>query len=269
MNLTELKQILREEQVQPSKFKGQNFLIDNNILDKIIKSADVQKKDNVVEVGPGFGSLTFRLDEVAGNVLAVEKDNRIYRYLSEQKFKNTKVICHDILKIGEPELLKELGSKKFRVIANLPYSITSRFIRRFFEFKHQPRDMVLMVQREVAERMLVKEGDINLLSLAVNFYSEPKILFRVSPRSFFPEPTIESSVIHLANIKPQFKVDPAKFFLVARTGFSAKRKQLRRNLAKFGLEKVDKAFEKLGIKDNVRAQQLSLQQWVDLVKHIG
>lgn len=228
---------------------------------------------NILEVGPGRGALTVGLVESAKNVVAIEKDRDLAANLEESIQKeNFKLISGDVLKVGENEWLDFFQSKKYIVVANLPYNITSAFLQRFLELENPPEEMILMVQREVAERIVGKDNQSGVLTMSVFFYSDPEILFRVSPGSFFPAPKVESAVIRIKNIrKNKFSVPAEKFFHIVKTGFSSRRKFLKSNLAKgLGLtqEAVLDCFKAIGLKQTVRAEELSVEEWVSLTTMI-
>ena len=268
MKLSVLLENLESLGIHPTKLRGQNFLIDDNVLNKIVVKSGITKKDNVLEVGPGFGALTEKLLDNSKKVLAVEYDRKLHEFL-ENKYgtvSNLKILHKDILKVDESEITKVLG-KKYKIVANLPYSITSNFIRKFLEAKNKPSEMVLMIQREVGERMRAKAPDMNVLALSVQLYSQPKILFGVAETCFFPVPTVKSSVIRLTITKPTLsKKDQQLFFQLVKLGFSSKRKKLISNLGKgFDKKKLREIFVELSLDENVRAQELSLEVWVDMV----
>ena len=261
--------------MMPKKYFSQNFLIDKNILKKIINSAELKKTVNVLEVGPGLGFLTAELAERTGHVLAVEKDKKLSDVLAEElgkKYENLKIKNIDILKIPMAEIKKEFGGKPYKIVANLPYNITSNFIRRFLECDYPPEEMILMIQKEVAQRILARAGDMNLLSLAVRFSCEPKILFSVSHNCFFPVPKVESAVIRLGRIRSdKYNIDSTRLFEIARAGFGAKRKLLKSNLAEklnIPLLKILSVFHELGLKETVRAQELSVEDWIFLARNL-
>lgn len=263
--IKEVIELLGED--RPKKHFGQNFLIDKNIIKKITKLADIKKTDLILEVGPGLGFMTRELAEYAKKVIAVEKDVKMVGILEKQEMKNVEVWNQDILKVTEKQLKKSFKGKPYRVIANLPYNITSHFIRQFLETEYPPKEMILMVQREVAERIMSKPPNMNMLAVSVQFFSEPKIEFIVRPGSFFPSPKVESAIIHLKNIKAKKeKVDNKKFFEIVKQGFSQKRKQLKNNLKN---KEVGGFLEDLDLKTDIRAQELSVQDWVNLVNKIG
>ncbi len=264
----------------PKKSLGQNFLINQGILDKIVQAVEVGPEDIIIEVGPGTGNLTEKLAKGAGQVIAIEKDSRLIELLKE-KFKgsNVEIIEGDALKVDIGNLLptsisKAYGSRvNYKVVGNIPYYITSSLLRTIFEKWPKPRLIVLTVQKEVAKRIVAKPPEMNLLALSVQFYSEPKIIGYISRGSFRPMPKVDSAIIRLTtNDRQPATEESQRFFKVAKAGFSGKRKQLVNNLSKnFGIIREDllKIFEKSGLKHNVRAENLSLNQWLILSKRLS
>jgi 16S rRNA (adenine1518-N6/adenine1519-N6)-dimethyltransferase len=261
--------------LQPKKSLGQNFLRDNNILQKIIEAADLKKTDLILEVGPGEGILTEELEKKSGGVLAIEIDKNLAENLQKkfQNKKNIKIINADILKINIAELLSKnffSFKKNYKVVANIPYYITSPIIRFFLENNFPPEKMILMIQKEVAERIVAEPGQMSLLSFSVQYYAKPELLFYVDKNSFFPVPEVDSAVIKISAIKSiKNKEEVKNFFRIARIGFSAKRKTLVNNLSN-GLHLPKKETEEkiklAGLKINCRAQELSLEDWKKLEK---
>jgi 16S rRNA (adenine1518-N6/adenine1519-N6)-dimethyltransferase len=285
MNLLEkTKQLCAENNIRPARSKGQNFLIDENVYDKIIEAADLKKTDTVLEVGPGLGFLTAKLVEKAGRVIAVELDDKLSAYLKENlKKENVEIINENILDFdlnrttpspfpraySGQALAKEGG---FKVVANLPYNITSVFIRKMLTSENKPTEMILMLQKEVAERICAKPGDMSLLALSVQFFSEPKILFQVPATAFYPAPEVDSALIkvRITNYEVRSELEK-KFFRLAKISFSAKRKMLKNNLAN-GLHISNKEAEeilaKAGLDLKIRAEDLAIEDWVKLVEII-
>ena len=251
--------------INPKKSLGQNFLRDQEILEKIIKSADLKADDFVIEVAPGEGVLTEKLAKKVASVLAIEIDQNLIPTL-EKKFKannKIKIINDDILKIN----LENLTSKKnYKVIANIPYYITSKIIRLFLESTTPPSEMILMVQKEVAERIVAKPGKMSLLAVSVQYYAKAELLFEVPRDSFFPIPEVDSAILKISGIKKN-KSATKKFFQVVRAGFSAKRKTLLNNISNgLQLEKklVEEKLKTIDLKPTARAQELSLSDWEKL-----
>ena len=284
--------------LQPKKSLGQNFLRDKNILQKIIQAADLKNSDLVLEIGPGEGVLTEELSKKIGRVIAVEIDKNLVSTLQKKFSSNKKIeiINADILKLNISELLsahklrpeadspmtKEANS--YKLVANIPYYITSPIIRFFLENKLAPQEMILMVQKEVAERIVAQPGQMSLLSLSVQYYAQPELLFYVDRKSFYPIPEVDSAVIKITPFSSspalrekmsegQMRVDKTKdFFRIARAGFSAKRKTLANNLANslhIAKAEVEGKIKKTGLKLTARAQELSLEDWKELVRIIS
>lgn len=257
----------------PTKL-GQNFLTDKNIVNKIMASADLKPDDFVIEIGPGKGILTEELVKSADRVAAIELDKNLAEFL-RNKFsanQNIEIIEGNILKINLSELAEsyKLKAKSYKVIANIPYYITSPIIRLFLEADSPPGEMILMVQKEVAERITAKPGQMSLLAVSVQYYAEAKILFPVSRGSFYPVPEVDSAVIKITyNKQPAIhnKQEAKKFFRIARAGFSAKRKTLLNNLASslhLSKKEVEEKLKAASIKPIARAQELSVEDWKKL-----
>jgi len=263
MNLTSagvIKKLCEKYEIRPSKKWGQNFLIDRNILEKILEAADLKKSDIALEVGPGFGVLTQELAERVKKVYAVEIDKRLVGAIEETlSCKNVKIINEDILKID----IDKLRLKKFKVVANLPYQITSAVIRKFLELSHSPSLVILMVQKEVAERICSKPGDMSLLSVSVQFYGKPEIVSRVSRNSFWPVPNVDSAILKITP-HSNTTLDPKRFFEIVRARFSKPRKQLQNNL-----EIESSVLKKAGLNEKIRAEELSVEDWIRLIKLLG
>lgn len=249
----------------PTKL-GQNFLRDGSVLEKIIEASGLKEGDFVIEIGPGEGVLTEKLASYVKKVIAIELDGKLSQSLAE-KFKNNKkieIINGDILKINLPEILKLNLSENYKVIANIPYYITSPIIRLFLEQIRQPQKMILMVQKEVAERIAAQPGKMSILAVAVQYYSSAEVLFAVSRKSFLPAPEVDSAVIKII-LKNKFnKEKDKKFFRIVRSGFSAKRKTLLNNLSN-GLQidkkEVLKKLKTAGLSPAARAQELDIKDW--------
>ena len=247
------------------KYLGQHFLKNKTILEEMARSGEISKKDVVLEVGPGLGSLTEILAARAKKVIAVEKDRELIPYLQDKfrNYKNVKISHGDILKI------KTLKLKNYKIVANLPYYITSRFLRLFLTNTEcwlcQPKLMVLMVQKEVAERILARDKKESLLSLSVKAYAKAEIIRRVSKNFFSPPPKVDSAIIKITPFSP-LKVrgaggvmNPEKILQLARLAFQQKRKMLRHSL-KYNLSTSD--VDKFG---NKRPEELSLEDWAKIV----
>lgn len=266
-NKETLSTILSRHHLWAQKRMGQNFLVNNQVLATIIETARLSKKDYIIEVGSGVGTLTKRLCQKARWVLGVEIDQKMIKILKETcgSYLNLKIVQKNILGL---EIEKVIGQNQdYKVVANLPYYITQPVLRYFLENRLRPELMVLMVQKEVAEKITAKPGKMSLLSVAVQFYADPFFIEEVQADSFFPKPKVNSAIIKIANIKPKFPIDTKLFFQIAKAGFSAKRKQLKNALAG-GLHlpevKILKIFKKAKINFQRRAQELSLGEWHEL-----
>jgi 16S rRNA (adenine1518-N6/adenine1519-N6)-dimethyltransferase len=258
--------------MQTKKSLGQNFLANEEIAKKIADSAGLSSKDNVFEIGPGKGILTKYLTEMAEKVIALEIDRDLANMLRKENFKSTEIIEGDILKINLPRLIKENGFAEYKVVANLPYYITSKIIRLFLETKYPPSEMVLMVQKEVGERIVAKDGKESLLSISVKFYAEPELLFNVSRENFDPAPEVDSTVMRIARKKNQPKIDPSDFFFLVRAGFSAKRKMLVNNLSSslhIPKSELLEKIKKSGLNPEIRAEKLGVEDWMKLLRNLN
>jgi len=260
---------------------GQNFLIDTHVLDKIIHAADITKDDFVLEIGPGIGTLTQYLCEHAREVVAVEIDRMLIPILSEtlSGYSNVTVINEDILKIDLNTLVQERnGGRPIKVVANLPYYITTPIIMELFE-RHIPLiNVTVMVQKEVADRMQAVPGtkDYGALSLAVQYYAEPYIAANVPPNCFMPRPNVGSAVIRLTLYQnPRITVkDEALMFRLIRASFNQRRKTLLNGLNNskeldFTKEEILNAIREEGLSDNVRGETLTLEQFAGLANRLS
>ena len=250
----------------PKKSLGQNFLVDRRVLRRIIEAADISPTDVVLEIGPGRGLLTGELSARAARVVAVEIDDALASDL-KRRFADqprVEVIAADAREV-ELDSLVEQGTP-YKIVANLPYYAASPIVRRFLEASHKPQLMVVMVQREVAQRMAAEPGDMSLLSVGVQLYGKPRIVTKVPPGSFRPSPKVVSAVIRIdVYPRPALDVDSEeRFFALAKAGFSSRRKQIRNSLA-HGLSITPKSVEAVlleaGVDPKRRAETLSLQEW--------
>jgi 16S rRNA (adenine1518-N6/adenine1519-N6)-dimethyltransferase len=263
-----IRSLLKKYNLKILKQLGQHFLIDKKVLNRIVNAAQLTKKDVVLEIGPGLGVLTEALAKKVGKVIAVEIDRGMVKYL-KRKFKNKD---YENIEIVHQDVLSyKLQIMNCKVVANLPYHITSRVIRHFLEAKIKPNLMVLLVQKEVAKRIVAQPGQMSLLSCSVQFYGQPEIIDFVPKESFWPEPEVESAILRIKVYKkPKIKVKNRKiFFQIIKAGFSSKRKQLHNALAgglQITNEEAKNLLEKSGIDPARRAQTLSLSEWAKLAK---
>ncbi len=271
---------LEELGLRVQKGFGQNFLIDRTVLRDIITAAELSEGDVVVEVGPGLGMLTRELSAAAGGVVAVELDRGLAEGLRVElgDRPNVTVVNGDIMSMTPEALLGEYQTQVeatgYKVVANLPYYITSPAIRHFLEARWKPRLMVVMVQREVGESIAAGAGDMSLLGVAVQFYARPKIVRKVPARAFYPAPKVDSVILRLDvyDRPPVAVADVDMFFRVVKAGLSARRKQLHNPLAHgLGLPPgmVVETLEKSGIDPKRRAETLTLKEWAIISERLS
>ena len=264
---------------RPKKSLGQHFLKDRSVPPRIANTAGIEPSDLIIEIGPGKGVLTEelarRLDPVDGKLIAVELDNSLIPRLQERfdSYPHVSFVHGDVLEIAPGDLA---GGREYKLVANLPYYITSAILRHFLEAGRKPESLTVMVQREVAERMVARPPDMSLLAVSVQFYGRPSVAFRVPPGAFKPPPKVDSAVVHIHVYKPgenPFDVpDEEAFFRIAHAGFGQKRKQLVNTLATgLGLpkEEVGKRLLEAGVDPSRRAETLSLQEWAALTRAIS
>lgn len=256
--------------IQPQKSKGQNFLISEDVYDKIISYADLKPEDTVLEVGPGLGFLTFKLAQKVKKVLAVELDSKIVEVLQiliqGSKNKNIKIFNKDILTAKGDNFSK---ISPYKIVSNLPYNITSIFLRKFLSLSHKPELIVLMLQKEVVSRIIARPPKMSLLSLSVQFYAEVELMLDVPRNNFYPSPEVDSAIIKIIPNKKLLDSyqEEKKFFKLLRVAFSAKRKMLKNNLEiglKIDEEIIKKVFKELDLDLKVRAEQISLEEWLKI-----
>lgn len=269
-------EVLQKYQFNFQKKFGQNFLIDPSVLDRIVSAAEIGKDDCVLEIGPGIGTMTQYLAESAREVIAVEIDKNLVPILEDtlSEYENVSVINDDILKVDINRIVREQnGGKPIKVVANLPYYITTPIILGLFE-NHVPLDSItVMVQKEVADRMQVGPGtkDYGALSLAVQYYARPEIVANVPPNCFIPRPNVSSAVIRLTRYEePPVRVgDEKKMFALIRASFNQRRKTLANSLSNapgLGLtrQRVTEVLEKMQLSPTIRGEALTLEQFAEL-----
>ena len=268
--LSETKAMLRAAGLQARKGLGQHFLVDGAYLKHILGAAELGADDKVIEVGPGLGVLTRALAERAGHVLAVEKDTNLSTLLTATFSENdhVQIVNQDILKADLAELGQRLGvtrSTQYKVVANLPYYITSPVLRLFLEANLKPERLVVMVQKEVARQITARPGDMSLLTVGIQLYGEPKIIKYVPARAFYPPPDVDSAILKIAVFpKPRVDVETGTFFTLVRAGFSSARKQIANSLSnRLGLpkEEVLCLLASAGVDPRRRAETLSIEEW--------
>lgn len=275
--MSETRDLLREYGLRPRKGLGQNFLTDTKVTERVVAAAELAADDTVIEVGPGLGVLTLRLAQALpeGRLRAVELDRELAPRLAERlkDYPQAQVVEGDILRL-DPTVLSE--GQPYKVVANLPYYITSAVLRHFLSNANPPTRLVVMVQREVAERMTAQAGEMSLLALAVQFYGAAKIMFTVPPSSFYPPPKVHSAVVRVdvypKQERPLPNIDDATFFRIARAGFGQKRKQLANTLSGgLALDKatVAAALTQAGIASSSRPEHLAVADWGKVVEALA
>ncbi len=261
---------LTQRGIRPKKSLGQNFLHDPHALEKIVAAADLTPEDTVLEVGAGVGSLTRHLAQVAKRVVAVELDERLIPLLQEEfaQHPHVTIVHGDILAL---DLKALMGQAPYTVVANLPYYITSAILRRLLSQEPRPRRLVLTVQKEVAERLVARPGNMSVLAVSVQFYGRVEVVLRLKAGAFWPRPGVESAVVRV-DVFSQPRVDvPSEklFFRVVKAGFSQKRKQLRNTLSgglQLSKAQAEALLQQCGIAPQRRAETLSVEEWAALTR---
>jgi len=280
--LTQTRGLLRHFDLRARKGLGQHFLIDGEVLELIASAAELTPADVIVEVGPGLGALTKELARQAGWVISIELDTKLAALLKQTlaSFDNITIINEDILQVEPATLLEEQKDRfpqainSYKVVANLPYYITSPVLRHFLEASIKPQIMLVMVQKEVAEAIAARPGQMSLLSVSVQFYGEPRIISNVPAQSFYPAPEVDSAILRI-DLYPQPAVavtDEGSFFELVRAGFTAPRKQISNSLTQgLGLSKgeVLSLLERASIVPRRRAETLTLGEWAQLWQTFG
>lgn len=292
--LLKTKELCRLYNIKPARSRGQNFLIKEEIYDDIITAAELKSDDVVLEVGPGLGFLTAKLAERVKEVIAVELDDKLAEVLktglAAKGVKNVDVVNSDILKMTNDQfpITKQIPNHKsqtknteiefrvagfelrdYKIVANLPYNITSIFLRKFLEAENKPELMVLMLQKEVAERLVAKPGKMSLLAVSVQFYAKPEIMRIVPAENFWPRPEVDSAIVKIRPRPSPLLGKEREFFRLVKFGFSAKRKMLKNNLAaglKMEIKAVENKLMSAGFNPKIRAQELSVDDWLKLFK---
>ena len=272
------RQLLRQFGFKPRKRLGQHFLIDEAVLGRILSAAELSPGDIVVEIGPGLGILTEELARRGASIVAVEVDAKLVALLRKRlaDFPDVRIVRADILKVTPRQLLREElpasdPARSYKVIANLPYYITSPVLSHFLEAQPRPSEMVVMVQKEVGETIAAAPGKMRSISVKTQFYSKPVIVSYVPAASFYPPPKGDSVVLHLDvySQPPMELSDVSGFFDIVMHGFSSPRKQLRNSLAhslQLPPDQLASLLEKAGIEAKRRAETLSLEEWRELWK---
>lgn len=259
--------------LQAKKSLGQNFLTSTHIVDQMVEHASVSKEDIVLEIGPGKGILTQSLLTHGATVLAIEKDERMVEHLNEifkKEIKNKKLIIlsQDVTEFN-PNTDTSLKNKSYKIVANIPYNITGKILSQFLSGKNKPISMTLMVQYEVAKRILARDNKESILSISVKVFGKPELVRKVAAGAFNPKPNVDSAILHIADIQNTLlkknKTSEERFFSVVKTGFAHKRKKLLSNLKELGEGGYfAKKFTENNISENVRPEDLNLKDWITL-----
>jgi len=272
-----VKAITKARSLPPSKRLGQHFLVDAKIRDAIIAAARIRSDDVVLEIGPGLGVLTQKMIKKTNKLIVVEQDKKLIPYLRETFGPSISVIQSDILALSNNQIADYSKSKSnvsdgsYRIVSNIPYNITGAIIKKFVSNTGpKPKDMLILVQKEVAERVCAKPGKLSLLGLSVQIFAEPKIMFSVLRESFWPVPKVDSCLLKIGSISEDTRYrirDFDHFWRIIRIGFSAPRKQLQNNLSSglfLNRKQVSMAMDLAGISEKSRAQELSITHWIRL-----
>ncbi len=262
-----LSRWLRRYGVVVRRSLGQNFLIDHEVFDRIIAAAALQPDDLIVDIGAGTGELTERLASRAGRVLAIEVDERLVALLRDRfaERSNIEIVVADV---READMRQLTSGHPYRVVANLPYYLATMALRRLLESDHPPRDLILMVQREVGQRLVARRGEMSLLGVATQVYAEAELLFEVPASAFFPSPDVTSAVVHLT-VRPTPLVPHQRdeFFMVVSAGFANPRKQIHNSIPRLlwlPSGAIDDLLAEARIDPKLRAQDLAIDDWIRL-----
>jgi 16S rRNA (adenine1518-N6/adenine1519-N6)-dimethyltransferase len=267
-NVRELRNLLYAHNMRPNKSFGQNFLVDRSILQKIVAAAQIDPDDQILEVGAGTGVLTQELAKRARRVVAVELERDMLTVLNEttRPYANVELVARDLLLFDPVEFF---GEAPYKLVANLPYYITAPTFRHFLESKNPPRLLVVMIQWEVAQRIVAAPGNLSLLGVSVQFYGRPQIVTRVPAQAFYPAPKVDSAILRV-DIYPQAPLTPTErneFFRIVQAGFSERRKQLHNSLT-HGLHRKNEEMRAwlatATIDPSRRAETLSIEEWLQL-----
>ena len=267
----ENRQMMKKYGIAPKKKFGQNFLIDESVLENIVENAEITMNDFVIEIGPGLGNLTKRLCEKAGHVVVIEIDKEMVEILKAEYsyIHNLEIIEADVMKIDLKEVVAKANGKNVKVVANLPYYITTPILMKLLEEEPGLDLIEIMVQKEVADRICAEPTgrDFGAITVAVNYYAEPRYMETVPSNAFLPPPAVDSAVMRLDILKkPKVQVDKKLFFEIVKASFAMKRKTLLNSLGSAGIrginkEKLAKILEDLEIDLNCRAERLSLENF--------
>ncbi len=271
--LDETKYLAKKYRLRPDTDRGQNFLISESVLDAIVEAAGVTESETVLEIGTGLGILTKALAVHVAKVITVESDRRLEHFLKQltQQHPNIHLLLNDITKVKFSDISAELGSR-YSVVANIPYYITGKIVEQLLTWDIVPQSIVLLVQLEVAKKYCAAAGDMSKQSLAAQFYAQPEIIQTVPAKAFWPAPAVDSAILRLSQVHAwNYDASEKEVWQLIRIGFSSKRKKLANNLSS-GLQidksQAEKLLTAIGVDVNVRAEDLSKEEWVTLTKKL-
>lgn len=287
MNLTsrsEIKSLLKKYNARPEKYLGQHFILSKKALNLVMTASEIKENDTIIEIGPGLGTLTQELTKTGTNVMAIEKDPLMVKILKETlaDYKNVQIIQADARNnLPNTDIGCQVKSgkvvdkyKNYKIVANLPYNVATFLIRQLLELKKPPKLMVLMIQKEVAQRIVANPPHSNLLGISIQFYADVKIISYVPKEMFWPKPKVDAAIIKIVPKKVRIFLrsqEKQQFFRIVKAGFSQPRKQLANNISKklnISKEIVISIFKDLSISEQVRAENLSLSQWQNLASMV-
>jgi len=280
MRISEIRAVMNRYGLRANKGLGQSFLTDPFYLDRIAQAAELTAQEVVLEIGPGLGPLTERLLRVAGQVVAVEIDKGFIQVLEDRFGDHVNFVLHheDILKVNLDTFLEPFGDNKrsaYKCVANIPYYITSAVMRHLLESKRQPEMIVLLMQKEVAHRIIAQPGKLSLLAISVQFYGKPEIIDIVPAKAFYPAPKVDSAILRIRPYaqKRYHVEDMNVFWRMVKAGFGQKRKQLknslRAGLPHFKTDQITKALNLASIDVKRRAETVTIDEWVTLYKTLN
>lgn len=284
MQKQEIINLLKKHRLKPKKYLGQNFIVNDKTMEKMTEAAGLEIEDNVLEIGSGIGNLTREIAKKANKVLAVEKDKELVETSQEllSGYKNVKIVTNNVLKDDKisSQVLSNLrefckpSELKYKIIANLPYYISSPVVRKFLETSYSPSSMTLMLQKEVAERICAQPPHMNFLALWVQFYGSANIVKSIKKGNFWPVPRVEHAIVNIfpKNYSHSKQINREELFKIIEAGFSNPRKKVKNNLKKHLFQKEEdialQTIEKAGIKGDRRPETLSLEEWIEIYKQM-
>ena len=264
-----LKNLLKSLHLKPKEILGQNFLVSEEVLEEILGVAEIQEGETVVEIGPGLGVLTGELVAAASKVIAIEKDERFAGLLKKvySENKNLEIIESDVLKYNLEKI-----SGPYKIVANIPYYLTSHLIQNLLALENKPKKIVLMVQKEVGDRLTAQAGELSLLGISVQIFADVSIAAMVPKENFYPKPKVDSCIV-VIDPREKFKINDQKlFFRILKAAFAGKRKQLHNSLMngfKLSKPQIEKILDEAEIKLSARPQELRIEEWIGLYERIA